>query len=166
MKKRFTTQIITMMFCGVILALSITEAVAHPAIAFLTYDDETEELTVSIFHEVASPTSHYVSSVAITVNSVLNSSKTYASQPNDSEFNYTYSLLVVDGDVVSVTVECNEGGEYTATITIGEETTTSTDDPSETDDGDSIPEYTLVAMFLALMTLGALFRHISRHRQR
>jgi len=144
MRKRFSTQIITMMFCGVILALSITETVAHPAIASLTYDDETEELTVSIWHEVVSPSSHYVSSVAISVNSVLNSTQTYTSQPDDSNFNYTYSLVVVDGDIVSVTTACNEGGDYTATLTIGEETTTSTDDPSETDDGTSIPGYTLI----------------------
>jgi hypothetical protein len=167
MKIRNRTLFITMLFCGVILPLSLNYAAANPPdYVLLAYDEGTEELTVTIGHSVSNPATHYVKSVAITINSVLNSTKSYTSQPDNTEFDYVYSLSLLDGDVVSVTATCNLSGNSEGTLTIGEETTTSdpsTDDPTE--EG-TIPGYTLFTLMLSLMTLGVLFRHVSRLRQR
>lgn len=168
MRKRLKTLLITMLFCGVMLPLNLNYATAHPPdYVMLAYDEGTEELTVTIGHSVSNPATHYVKSVAITINSVLNKTKTYTSQPDSTEFSYVYLFSLVDGDIVSVTATCNLGGNSEGTLTIGEETTTSddtsTDEPTE--EG-TIPGYTMVALMLSLVTLGMLIQHISRRQQR
>ena len=155
MKTRYRTLFITMLFCGVMLPLSLNYATAHPPdYVFLTYDEGTEELTVTIGHSVSNPATHYVKSVAITINSVLNKTKTYTNQPDSTEFDYIYTFSLVDGDVVSVTATCNLGGNSIGTLTIGEETTTSDDSSTdEPTDENSITGYTVVALMLSLVTL-------------
>ena len=165
-----------MLFCGAILSFGLIYATAHaPTDVSLAYDTDSEELTVNISHPVSDNT-HYIISVEITINSVLNATHGYADQPSN-DFVLVYPLLLVPGDTVSVTATCVIGGSMTETLTIPGGTTTddtstddtttddtSTDDPSE--NGDSIPGYTAVATFLSLLTLGILFRHTSRLRRR
>ena len=167
MKNRFNTLIITLLFCGVMLPLSLNYGAAHPPdYVILAYDEGTEELTVTIGHSVSDPATHYAKSVAITINAELNTTKTYTDQPDNTEFDYVYDLPLVDGDIVSVTVTCNLGGNSIGTLTIGDDPTTS--DPSNDDptDGDSIPGYAIVAGILTLMTIGLLIQRKARLRRR
>ncbi len=178
MKKKIKHLLISLLICGVLFSAGMNYSKAHSPIAVtLTYDPDTNDLTAHIFHTVGDPSTHYVYSVTITVNSILNASHIYTSQPDANEFDYIYSLNLTEGDSVSVTAICNQGGSKTGTLTFS---LTSDDEPSDdepsdddtddapVDDGDDktgIPGYTWVAVTVSLITLGMIYLHKSRSRQ-
>jgi hypothetical protein len=89
--------------------------------------------------------------------------------PSDFMTIYNYTLSLVDGDIVSVTTSCNEDGDLTGTMTIGEEITTSdttsTDNTSDTEDEATIRiQHGCSSTFP--YELGILIQHNSRLRQR
>jgi hypothetical protein len=78
------------------------------------------ELTATITHTVADPTTHYVYRVAILVNGVPANTILYSSQPSDSQFTYHYPVNAAPGDLIEVTAECNIAGSITRALVVGE----------------------------------------------
>jgi hypothetical protein len=84
----------------------------------LTYDMNTQTLSVKIDHYSASAKMHYIESVEIKKNGTTFSKKEYDTQPADSVFTYTYKIPAVKGDVIEVTATCTMWGKKTSTLTI------------------------------------------------
>ena len=131
--KSFNSKLIVMI--GLLIAISgtWTEASAHgPSSVNLTFDVEIQILTVSISHSVSDPATHYISSVEIYINTILNQSNSYTSQPTSNQFDYEYNLNVTDGDVIDVKAICSLSGSRTQSLTVQSEVTTSTNDTTDT----------------------------------
>lgn len=106
-------------------AISIfTQSVcAHaPSTMILTYDTETQDLQVTISHQVSSPTNHYIQSIEIKKNEQMYNISTYTEQPTTNSFSYTYKINATAGDVIEVYALCNQGGSKTAQYTVGQTT--------------------------------------------
>ncbi|MHA1610848.1 MAG: hypothetical protein ACTSYU_02250 [Promethearchaeota archaeon] len=155
------------------LPVGATYSTAHAPIGvYLSYDADTKDLTANIYHTVGDPNVHFIYSISVTINSVLNETYTYESQPDANEFDYVYHLNLVEGDIVSVTAICNQGGETTGTLTYtlssDDEPTDDDTDDAPTDDGDdksSTPGYTIYAAIGSLFSLGIIYIHKTRSRR-
>ncbi len=84
----------------------------------LTYDMNTQTLSVKIDHYSLAPGSHYIESVEIKKNGTSLSMNKYDKQPTDSVFTYTYKIPAVKGDVFEVTATCNLWGSKTVTFAV------------------------------------------------
>jgi hypothetical protein len=92
---------------------------AHsPASVTASYNTTTQQLMVQISHSVSNPSTHYISTVEIRVNGLLNSTQSYSSQPSSTSFTYTYDLMAAPGDLITVTATCNQGGSRSASTTV------------------------------------------------
>lgn len=105
-------------FTSLIPMNSLPFAQAHsPSDVSLSYNSQTSELSVSITHSVSDPSTHYVESVEISLNSQNFHTFSYTSQPDANQFTYTYEINLTAGDVVEVTATCNLGGSKSASLT-------------------------------------------------
>ncbi len=103
-------------------AFSFTSfAVANsPANMELIYDEASTTLNVTITHNVADESSHFIESVTIKVNDTTVATPTYTSQPTTSTFQYQYTNInATAGDVIMVTAVCNISGQIEKTLTVG-----------------------------------------------
>ena len=107
--------------------LTIPHVSAHsPTSVDLSYEFDTKLLKVSISHSVSDPSTHYIESIEIYINSILNQSNSYSNQPTSNQFSYNYQLNVSVGDEISVKVVCSISGSREKIITIEEDEETST----------------------------------------
>jgi desulfoferrodoxin (superoxide reductase-like protein) len=99
-------------------------AIAHPpAEVVLSYDLESQILTVSVTHTSKSPGEHYVKKVEIKKNGKSVGVYEYNDQPNTATFVYTYKISAQRGDVLEAVVSCNKYGSKTGKLTVGKELT-------------------------------------------
>ncbi|MBM4270676.1 MAG: hypothetical protein FJ139_00755 [Deltaproteobacteria bacterium] len=99
-------------------------AIAHPpAEVVLSYDAESQTLTVSVTHTSKSPGEHYVKKVEIKKNGKSAGVYEYNNQPDASTFVYTYKISAQRGDVLEAVVSCNKYGSKTGKLTVGKELT-------------------------------------------
>ncbi|MFW9780815.1 MAG: hypothetical protein ACFFFB_00855 [Candidatus Heimdallarchaeota archaeon] len=99
---------------------------AHtPSNMSLTYSTNTNELSVTITHNVGSDPSHYIDTVIIMVNGSIVDTHVYTSQPNPSMFTYIYNATANIGAIIFVRAECSISGfrEQSLTVTAGTTTT-------------------------------------------
>ncbi|MFW9944604.1 MAG: hypothetical protein ACFFB7_06360 [Candidatus Sifarchaeia archaeon] len=100
---------------------------AHaPSNMTLLYDWNSQELTVTISHSVANPSTHYIKNITVFKNDVKFASSLYSSQESSSTASDTFVIPAVDGDVLKVWVECVLGGTRESTTTLSEPTGTGT----------------------------------------
>jgi len=93
---------------------------AHgPKDVTLTYDSDSQTLSVSISHSVSNPQKHYVKKVTITKNGEPVATHEYTSQSTPSSFTYTYPMEAKAGDTLKVKAKCNYFGSKTGELTIG-----------------------------------------------
>ena len=85
----------------------------------LVYHTSTEILDVTITHSVSNLQTHFVESVDIFINDVLNHSEDYTSQPSNT-FTYNYNINATIGDTIKATAICNLGGSITSSITVSD----------------------------------------------
>jgi len=103
------------------------QVLAHPPQDMvLSYDIDTQVLTVTFTHISPAPTVHYINQVDIERNDQLVLSQDYDSQPSTSEFTYTYDIEADVGDELSVTAFCNIQGSISRSIIVRDP---SQDDP-------------------------------------
>jgi len=106
----------TALFMAIALLAIPLPAAAHPPTALgLSYDTVAKTLTVEITHASGSPGTHFIKTVEITRDGKPFSKTTYASQPNQATFSYTYPLDD-PGEVVEVTVSCSISGSRSDTL--------------------------------------------------
>ena len=111
--------ILPLLIFTLMIATSAKSASAHsPSEMELDYDKDDEILKVLIKHSVSDNTSHFVQNIKIEVNGEEEISKDYTSQPDKTEFSYEYDLTAKGGDEITVTADCNQGGELSETLTI------------------------------------------------
>jgi hypothetical protein len=84
----------------------------------LEYDFPNQTLNTTVTHVVADPNTHYISKAVINKNGAYLKTVNYTSQPTGDTFKYTHSVPAVDGDVLEVTVTCNNFGSLTDQITV------------------------------------------------
>ncbi|MDG6218528.1 MAG: hypothetical protein QCI00_03710 [Candidatus Thermoplasmatota archaeon] len=93
--------------------------IAHPPKDMvLSYDLETEILSVTITHNSDIPTVHNIEKVEINRNNELVLIEEYDSQPSTSEFSYEYDIQAVVDDELTVIAYCSIQGSITRSITI------------------------------------------------
>ncbi len=114
--RRFKSPILVMSLFVLLLIPGL--ALAHnPSSMELEYDFNSQQLSVTITHNVASPNDHYVERVEINKNDEPYLTQDYTSQPTTSTFTYTYDVETVDEDVLEVTAICSIAGSITEQIT-------------------------------------------------
>ena len=103
-----------------LLTLSPITAYAHPPKdVTLVYNSALQIVEVTIVHESASPTWHYINKVEITKNGTSIGVNEYKSQPDKTKFVYSYKVQAVQNDVLEVTATCNIRGSKTVKLTVG-----------------------------------------------
>ena len=109
----------TAVFFGVLALLAAVQIGAvrshSPSSMNLSYDRDTNELTVRITHTVENPNDHYVERVEVRKNgSVVDNS--YTSQPSANTFTYTYNVSATTEDSITATAYCNRFGDISDTL--------------------------------------------------
>lgn len=93
---------------------------AHPPSDMtVSYNLTTQELRVTITHQVSNPTTHYILKVEIKKNGVIYNTSIYTSQPDPTSFTYSYKINTTTGDNLDVTASCKQGGSKTIQYTVG-----------------------------------------------
>jgi hypothetical protein len=97
-----------------------------PITMTMTYDydrelggQQNQTLGVWFTHGVSDPNSHYIVSVVIEVNGVLNLTEYYISQPTHNMFEYEYNVIANMDDVINVTATCIRGGSLSESLEVG-----------------------------------------------
>jgi hypothetical protein len=119
LKKKIFILLSIFLMIGV-LSTSLNVRGHEPSNMSLSYNSNTEELTVSITHTVSNPNDHYIYRVRIWINASLINTSLYTSQPSTSSFSYVYDIIANIGASIQVTADCNQGGSITRSITISE----------------------------------------------
>lgn len=102
----------------IVSATSCSVSAHTPSAMTLSYNLETHDLRVTITHQVTDPTTHYIAKVDIKKNGAIYNTSLYSEQPDSNSFTYTYKVNATLGDVIEVTISCNQGGSKTVQHTI------------------------------------------------
>jgi hypothetical protein len=102
-----------------VLLLVVAPASAHPP-SDMVLSYQPGDLAVTVTHNVANTSAHYVYRVTILINGAPAGTFTYTSQPSNNTFSYMYRVPAAQGDVIGVTAECNIAGSITRTLVVGE----------------------------------------------
>lgn len=84
----------------------------------LSYDFNTQQLNVTITHNVANPNTHYIQSVTIRVNGSIHTQEVYTDQPTTSTYTYQYNITAGHGAAIQVTSVCNLSGTLIRSLTV------------------------------------------------
>ena len=109
--------------------------VVHPAAAHapsdmsISYNELSEQLNVTITHQVPNPQAHYVREVRVTINSIVVNDSQYTSQPASDTFTYTYPVLPIPGDTIEVIAFCSITGSISRQMYMPGPTATSPGQP-------------------------------------
>jgi desulfoferrodoxin (superoxide reductase-like protein) len=106
-------------FIALLTVCPITAYAHAPKEVTLIYNEASKTLEVTIVHESASPTWHYIKKVEITKNGTSIGVNDYKSQPDKTKFVYSYKEQAVQNDVLEVTATCNIHGSKTVKLTVG-----------------------------------------------
>jgi hypothetical protein len=89
-----------------------------PSDVTVKVDKTTDQISVTITHPVADPTTHYIRNVKVNINGRVVIDRDYTSQPTKDVFTYTYPVPVNAGDTLRVTATCVLGGDREAVLEI------------------------------------------------
>jgi hypothetical protein len=138
--------------------LFATNIKAHsPSSMNISYDLEAKTIDAVITHTVSNPGSHYVNKLEIKINDELYETFEYTSQPGSS---FTYSLDSINastGDIIEVKALCNQGGQITKQLTVGEENGESTDE-------ESTPGFEIMLFIISLGMVIFLIKYKSKQK--
>ena len=141
---------------------------AHaPSSVDLSYDEATDELSVTVTHTGVDGTTHRISEIQIYKNDVLQTSETYSSQTTTSTHSDTFTIAADPGDVLRVVAICSIAGEREDTLTVGETTTaTTTTGNGGTTNGefDFIPPTLLIAGVIIALGVVMVVVRVARRR--
>ncbi len=96
-----------------------------PSAIDLEYNYDTQILTVTVTHSVGDPNTHYIATIEIRVNGVLNRTGSYSDQDSTTGTTRTFPVPAEDGDVINAKAICNIAGQIQDEITVVAPTTTS-----------------------------------------
>ena len=130
---------------------------AHaPSSVDLSYNEATDELSVTVTHTGVDGTTHRISEIQVYKNDVLQTTETYSSQTTTSSHSDTFTIAADAGDELRVVAICSIAGQREGTLTVGETTTTTTTTNGGITNGelDFIPPTLLIAGIV--VTLGVI----------
>lgn len=94
-------------------------SLAHaPQDVKLSYDSQSQILTVTITHKSPFPGVHYIKSVEIKKNGNVVSASKYENQPDQATFAYRYNVPAAAGETLETTANCSLFGSKTANLTV------------------------------------------------
>ena len=96
----------------------ITAYANPPKDVTLVYNSASQTLEVTIVHESASPSWHYIKKVEIAKNGKSVGVNDYKSQPDKTKYVYSYKVQAVQNDVLEVTATCNIYGSKAVKLTV------------------------------------------------
>ena len=117
--KKYLSGLVPACVCLLLAACLISPQYAAadpPGDLTLTYNLQTQTLTVTITHPSTFTGLHYINQVKINKNNVLVAKNDYKSQPGKKSFVYTYKIPAVPDDILEVIANCNIQGSKTATL--------------------------------------------------
>ena len=149
-KLLFFPIILGLIVCG---CFSCTVTAHSPSNMSLSYDSTTKMLQVDITHFVSNPNTHYVNTVEVKINDVIEIDQDYTNQ-SGSSFTYTYvNIEAVQSDIIEVTARCNQGGSITEQLTVSSDEVT-----EESTDDSASPGFELLILFSSLFILILLLK--------
>ena len=99
--------------------LMIVPVSAHPPTDMtLIYELSSHTLSITVFHSVGDPNTHYIEYVTINKNGAFETDRNYTSQASASAYLDVFNIDAVQGDVLQVTAYCNQGGQITDQVTV------------------------------------------------
>ncbi|HDZ19375.1 MAG TPA: hypothetical protein ENH75_13840 [archaeon] len=108
------------LFLALWFSVTSTNVIAHGLGNLnLEYDANTQSLNATFTHNVPDRLDHYINLVVIKVNGSTVLTVNYTSQPSTSTFTYNYNISANTGALISVTGDCNKGGDIVGTFTVG-----------------------------------------------
>jgi hypothetical protein len=137
------------LFCIIVVVVLPYSVCANaPSGLTVSYNLETQELSVTITHQVSDPTTHYIYKVEIQKNGADYNTSLYTSQPDPNSFTYIYNVNATTGDVITVKASCIQGGSKSIQYTV-----------SSTNNGkSSTPGFEMIALIGALLISIILLR--------
>ena len=140
-------------FLTVLMLFQFTPVSAHnPTSVDLSYDFESQELTVDVAHSTTDINSHYIYQVEVQKNSVVVLTREYTTQNTTSGMSATYHVAAIHGDVLSVTARCTLAGIRTSQITVVDPDNTET---TPTNNGE--PQMAMpILIAVAIVAIGAV----------
>jgi len=121
MKKYYSSLVL---ICICLMAACLLPQYAHadaPQDLALSYNMQTQTLTVTITHKSFFTGTHYIKQVEIKKNNEPAGKNDYTSQPGKTTFVYTYQIPAAVNDILEVTASCNIQGKKTATLKVNAE---------------------------------------------
>lgn len=143
--------VILSVFLGLILVQAVPIAANNPDAIDLDYDFGTQTLTVEITHFVVDVVSHRIDTIIIEKNSVLVTTRSYASQDSTTGMSDTFSITAVHGDVIRVDANCSQVGGIEGTITVIDPSVSTTTTPI-----DGTPMDMTMIIAVAVIALGVI----------
>jgi hypothetical protein len=125
---------------------------AHaPSSVALTYNEATDELSVTVTHTGVDGTTHRIAEIQVYKNDVLQTSETYSSQTTTSSHSDTFTVAADAGDVLRVVAICSILGQREGTLTVGG---TATDTTTDTNGLARTMSYLELAMLIGVAVVG------------
>ena len=115
--RHYLFAVIFTLFC--LLSPGLTYA-DPPQDVTLTYNSETQSLTVTVTHKTTFAGFHYVKQLEIRKNGEAVKTSNFKSQPDKPAFTQTYAIPAIPGDKFEVNAICNLQGNKTATLLVSE----------------------------------------------
>jgi hypothetical protein len=110
--------ICVLIFFAVCFMYPQTSLANAPKDVTLSYDSQSQMLTVTITHKSPFPKFHYIKIVEIKNNGNIVSTNTYKNQPDQATFTYSYKLPAKAGETLEVKVSCSLYGSKTVNLTL------------------------------------------------
>lgn len=155
--------LIVFSFLAIMILVQGTPVNAHtPGPMNLSYDFTSQELTVTVTHDVADVNTHYIIQVIVEKNSVEYLTRDYTSQNTTSGMSAIYSVTAVHGDVLSVRAICSVSGQVTGQTTVVDPANT---DTTPTNGGGTPMDLTLI-IAVAVVAIGVVLLIFALLRRR
>ena len=107
------------MFFAVCLVYPQTSMAHPPQDVQLSYDSNSQMLSVTITHKSPFPGTHYIKSVEIKKNGNVMSINKYENQPDQATFTYSYKVAAANAEILEVKASCSLFGSKTGMLTVG-----------------------------------------------
>ncbi|MFW9975192.1 MAG: hypothetical protein ACFFDQ_08010 [Candidatus Thorarchaeota archaeon] len=117
MKRRMILLVFSVL--SIIVLIRGTPVNAHtPGPISLSYDFESQELTVQVTHNVEDVNAHYIYQIVVEKNSVVVLTRDYTTQNTTSGMSASYEITAAHGDILRVTAKCIVSGQASNQITV------------------------------------------------
>lgn len=111
-------------FTGILILFAVcfmypqTSLANPPQDVKLSYDSQSQMLTIAITHKSSFPSFHYIKNVEVKKNGTVVSANQYENQPGQATFTYSYKVPAVAGEMLEAKASCSLYGSKTTNLTV------------------------------------------------